>query len=64
MAIEVPQTDSLRHSHYFQVRARSSCELAAASAAAGFTLENGVMRDVHIALRGVATKPWRVRSVE
>lgn len=64
VAIDVPQTESLRHSHYLKVRDRSSYEFAAASAAAGFTLENGVMRDVHIALGGVATKPWRVRSVE
>ena len=64
VAIEVPQTESLRHSHYLKVRDRSSYEFAAASAAAGFTLENGVMRQVHIALGGVATKPWRVRSVE
>ncbi|MDH2067181.1 xanthine dehydrogenase family protein subunit M [Pantoea sp. GD03673] len=64
VAIDVPQTDSLRHSHYLKVRDRSSYEFAAASAAAGFTLENGLMRDVHIALGGVATKPWRVRSVE
>ncbi len=64
VAIEVPQTESLRHSHYLKVRDRSSYEFAAASAAAGFSLENGVMRQVHIALGGVATKPWRVRSVE
>ena len=64
VAIDVPQTTSLRHSHYLKVRDRSSYEFAAASAAAGFTLENGVMRQVHIALGGVATKPWRVRSVE
>ncbi|MGD9427410.1 FAD binding domain-containing protein [Pantoea sp. NSTU24] len=64
IAIEVPQTEALRHSHYLKVRDRSSYEFAAASAAAGFALENGVMRQVHIALGGVATKPWRVRSVE
>lgn len=64
IAIEVPQTEPLRRSHYLKVRDRSSYEFAAASAAAGFALEKGVMRQVHIALGGVATKPWRVRSVE
>lgn len=64
VAIEVPQTASLKRSHYLKVRDRSSYEFAAASAAAGFTLENGVMRQVHIALGGVATKPWRATRVE
>jgi len=64
VAIEVPQTASLQRSHYLKVRDRSSYEFAAASAAAGFTLENGVMRQVHIALGGVATKPWRATRVE
>ena len=38
VAIEVPQTESVRHSPYLKVRDRSSYEFAADRAAAGFTL--------------------------
>jgi len=63
-AIEIPQTPALKNSTYLKVRDRSSYEFAAASAAVGLVVENGVMVDVRIALGGVATKPWRARTVE
>jgi xanthine dehydrogenase YagS FAD-binding subunit len=48
------------------VRDRESYEFAAASAAVGLELEtDGItVRDVRISLGGVATTPWRARSVE
>lgn len=63
-AIEIPQTAALKNSTYLKVRDRSSYEFAAASAAVGLVTEDGVIVDVRIALGGVATKPWRARSVE
>lgn len=63
-AIEIPQAPALKNSTYLKVRDRSSYEFAAASAAVGLVIENGVMVDVRIALGGVATKPWRARAVE
>ena len=65
-AIEVPRQPVLQHSHYLKVRDRSSYEFASASAAVGLALEDdGVtLRDVRIALGGVATKPWRLRELE
>jgi xanthine dehydrogenase YagS FAD-binding subunit len=66
VAIEIPATAAVRRSHYLKVRDRESYEFAVASAAVGLELEaNGrTIRDVRVALGGVATKPWRARNVE
>ncbi|GLR10953.1 FAD-binding molybdopterin dehydrogenase [Mixta theicola] len=65
-AVEIPLTAALQRSHYLKVRDRSSYEFAAASAAVGLELEeDGVtLREVRIALGGVATRPWRLRALE
>ncbi|ARM91953.1 xanthine dehydrogenase YagS FAD-binding subunit protein (plasmid) [Rhizobium sp. CIAT894] len=66
VGIEIPRVAALKRSHYLKVRDRASYEFAAASAAVGIELEdNGkTIRDVRIAVGGVATKPWRLRTVE
>ena len=66
VAVEVPTCAALRRSHYLKVRDRESYEFAAASAAVGLELEadGRTVRDVRIALGGIATKPWRARTVE
>lgn len=66
VAVEIPRSAALKRSHYLKVRDRASYEFAAASAAVGLELEaNGrTIREVRIAMGGVATKPWRLRNVE
>lgn len=64
VAVELPRTVALQHSHYLKVRDRSSYEFAAASAAVGVELDGDRIRDIRIAVGGVATKPWRARQVE
>jgi xanthine dehydrogenase YagS FAD-binding subunit len=66
VGIEVPRSAAMRRSHYLKVRDRASYEFAAASAAVGLDMEadGRTIRDVRIALGGVATKPWRLRAVE
>ncbi len=66
VGIEVPRSPALKRSHYLKVRDRASYEFAAASAAVGLELSDDrrTIRDVRIALGGVATKPWRLRNVE
>jgi xanthine dehydrogenase YagS FAD-binding subunit len=66
VAVEVPTSAALRRSHYLKVRDRESYEFAAASAAVGLDLETDgrTIRDVRIALGGIATSPWRARTVE
>ncbi|PAX08813.1 FAD binding domain-containing protein [Sphingomonas lenta] len=66
VAVEVPASAAARRSHYLKVRDRESYEFAACSAAVGLELEpdGRTVRDVRVALGGVASKPWRARQVE
>ncbi|MDF3212514.1 xanthine dehydrogenase family protein subunit M [Mesorhizobium sp. M7A.F.Ca.CA.001.09.2.1] len=65
-AIEIPGSASARRSTYLKIRDRQSYEFAAASAAVGIEFEpdGRTIRDLRVALGGVATKPWRARAVE
>ncbi|PRD41483.1 FAD-binding molybdopterin dehydrogenase [Phyllobacterium phragmitis] len=65
-AITIPASPAARRSTYLKVRDRQSYEFAAASAAVGIELEpdGRTIRDLRVALGGVATKPWRARAVE
>ena len=65
-AVTIPATPVARRSTYIKVRDRQSYEFAAASAAVGLELEadGKTIRDLRVALGGVATKPWRAREVE
>lgn len=51
-------------STYLKVRDRQSYEFALASAAVALDVQDGTVRDVRIALGGVATVPWRAREAE
>ncbi|ESZ44101.1 FAD binding domain-containing protein [Mesorhizobium sp. RSR565B] len=66
VGIEIPRSAALERSHYLKVRDRASYEFAAASAAVGIELEadGKTIREVRIAVGGLATKPWRLRAVE
>ncbi|RUX24613.1 xanthine dehydrogenase family protein subunit M [Mesorhizobium sp. M7A.F.Ca.US.011.01.1.1] len=65
-AIEIPGSAAARRSTYLKIRDRQSYEFAAASAAVGieFEADGRTIRDLRVALGGVATKPWRARTVE
>ncbi len=65
LGIDVPTGPAARRSHYLKVRDRASFEWAIASAAVALDLaEDGTVRDVRIAVGGVATKPWRLPRAE
>ena len=65
LSIDVPTGPAARRSHYLKVRDRASFEWSIASAAVALDLgEDGTVRDVRIAVGGVATKPWRLPQVE
>jgi xanthine dehydrogenase YagS FAD-binding subunit len=51
-------------SRYRKVRDRASFAFALVSVAAALRVEDGVVRDVRLALGGVAHKPWRALAVE
>lgn len=64
-AITVPASPAARRSHYLKVRDRASFEWSIASAAVALDMEaGGPVRDVRIAVGGVATRPWRLPQVE
>jgi xanthine dehydrogenase YagS FAD-binding subunit len=63
-AFTMPELPFARRSLYLKIRDRQSYEFALASAAVALDLDGGVVREVRIALGGVATKPWRAREAE
>jgi xanthine dehydrogenase YagS FAD-binding subunit len=65
-AVHVPASAAAGRSTYLKVRDRQSYEFAAASAAVGLALapDGRTITDIRVALGGIATKPWRARTVE
>jgi xanthine dehydrogenase YagS FAD-binding subunit len=64
-AVELPALPFAAHSAYRKVRDRASYAFALVSVAAALeTGEDGTVRDVRLALGGVATKPWRAWRAE
>ena len=64
-AIEAPSSFSTWRSHYLKVRDRKSFEWALASAAVALDLApDGAVRDARVTVGGVATRPWRLTTVE
>jgi xanthine dehydrogenase YagS FAD-binding subunit len=63
-AVELPPLAFARNSHYRKVRDRASYAFALVSVAAALDVEDGTVRDVRMALGGVAHKPWRATAAE
>ncbi|TDV60345.1 xanthine dehydrogenase family protein subunit M [Pseudomonas sp. LP_7_YM] len=63
-AIELPPAKFQQHSHYLKIRDRASYAFALVSVAAALELDGDVIKDVRLALGGVAHKPWRDKTVE
>ena len=63
-AVELPPLGFASNSTYRKVRDRSSYAFALVSVAAALDVHEGVVRDVRLALGGVAHKPWRARKAE
>jgi xanthine dehydrogenase YagS FAD-binding subunit len=63
-AFAIPALPYARRSMYLKIRDRQSYEFALASAAVALDLDRRIVRNVRIALGGVATKPWRAREAE
>ncbi|WP_174275394.1 FAD binding domain-containing protein [Sphingomonas bacterium] len=64
VAVELPPLPFARRSAYRKVRDRSSYAFALVSVAAALDVEDGTVRDVRLALGGVAHKPWRAWKAE
>jgi xanthine dehydrogenase YagS FAD-binding subunit len=63
-AIEVPPLPFAKHARYRKVRDRASYAFALVSVAAMLDVERGAVRNVRLALGGVAHKPWRAKEAE
>ena len=63
-AVDLPPLEFLSNSKYRKVRERASYAFALVSVAAALDVEDGIVRDVRIALGGVAHKPWRATKAE
>jgi xanthine dehydrogenase YagS FAD-binding subunit len=63
-SITLPPNGFAKHYMYLKLRDRPSYAFALVSVAAAFDLEADTIRDVRLALGGVAHKPWRVLEAE
>jgi len=64
-AVEIPACSFAARSSYLKVRDRASYAFALVSIAAAIDVgDDGTVRDVRLALGGVAHKPWRARKAE
>ena len=64
VAVSVPKTTAGRRSTYHKVRDRESYAFALASAAVALDMDGDRVRRAHVALGGVATRPWRAAAAE
>ncbi|RPD49199.1 FAD binding domain-containing protein [Paracnuella aquatica] len=62
--IEIPQNAFAKSTHYLKVRDRSSYAFALVSVAAAVDMQRNAIRDVRLAMGGVAHKPWRLTAAE
>ncbi|MGP4014424.1 FAD binding domain-containing protein [Saccharopolyspora sp. 5N708] len=63
-AVDLPPLPFAANSRYRKVRDRASYAFALVSVAAALDVADGVVRDVRLALGGVAPKPWRASRAE
>jgi xanthine dehydrogenase YagS FAD-binding subunit len=63
-AVELPAAPFAKNSRYRKVRDRASYAFALVSVAAALETEGGAIRNVRLALGGVAHKPWRAFTAE
>lgn len=63
-SVDLPVSSANLPSVYRKVRDRASYAFALVSVAAAMRVEDGAIREIRVALGGVAHKPWRARVVE
>jgi xanthine dehydrogenase YagS FAD-binding subunit len=63
-AVDLPPLPLAARSRYRKVRDRASYAFALVSVAAALQVAGGVVREVRLALGGVAHKPWRATTAE
>ncbi len=64
IGIELPAKGFAENYSYLKLRDRTSYAFALVSVATGLELEDDTIKEIRIALGGVAHKPWRVQAAE
>jgi len=64
VALEIPGNNFQKHIHYLKVRDRTSYAFALVSVAAALDVQENNIKDVRLAMGGVAHKPWRLTEAE
>jgi len=64
LGVHLPPMPFAANSRYLKVRERASFSFAVVSAAVALDVEDGLVRDVRLALGGLAHKPWRAWRAE
>lgn len=64
VGVEIPDNNFAKISYYLKVRDRQSYAFALVSVAAALDIDNGTIRKAHLAMGGVAHKPWRLFDAE
>ena len=63
-SIDIPRSNFAGNSYYLKIRDRASYAFALVSVAAALDLAGGKIKDIRIAMGGVAPKPWRALKAE
>lgn len=64
MSVDIPKNEFSGHSHYLKVRDRTSYAFALVSVGVAADLKGKTIRDIRLAMGGVAHKPWRLTEAE
>jgi xanthine dehydrogenase YagS FAD-binding subunit len=64
VAVEIPRNQYREHVYYLKVRDRTSFAFALVSVAAALEMQGDTIKDVRLAMGGVAHKPWRLEEAE
>lgn len=63
-SIDLPANNLSKNFHYLKLRDRQSYAFAIVSVAAALELEGDIIKDIRVALGGVAHKPWRKKDAD
>ena len=63
-SVTVPANNFSKHSYYLKIRDRASYAFALVSVAAALELDGSNIKNVRLAMGGVAHKPWRLTAAE
>ncbi len=64
VALEIPGNNFQKQIHYLKVRDRTSYAFALVSVAAALDVQDNNIKDIRLAMGGVAHKPWRLTEAE